>query len=161
MLEEDIQIKDFSQKNHTLEEFLKLVKEYDKKGYDFFIGTDSQVFENHISIVTAICPRKMDEGFGTSGKIFYIKNRIDPRECPSLRARMLMEAYKSIEAAMDLDSYISGKISIHLDIGTGNKSETRIYTKELQYLVTAQGYECKVKPESWAAGAVADRFSKT
>jgi len=161
MLEKDIKIRDFSNKDHTVEEFLELIKNYNSDGYDFFIGTDSQKFDDYVSIVTAVCPRKIEDGFGKSGKLFYFKERIAKRECPSLRSRMLLEAYKSIEMAMDLDPYITNKISIHLDIGTGKKSETRIYNKELQYLVTAQGYECKVKPDSWAAGSVADRHSKT
>jgi predicted RNase H-related nuclease YkuK (DUF458 family) len=74
---------------------------------------------------------------------------------------MLMEAYRSIEAAMDLDPIVKTKISIHLDIGSSHRSKTRMYQQELQYLVSSQGYECKIKPDSWAAGGVADRVSKS
>lgn len=161
MIDEDKILKDFSGNSYSKEEFLIQVKKYNQDGYDFFIGTDSQVFNEHISMVTAICPRKIIESTGRSSRIFYIKEKLERKACPNLRTRMLMEAYRSIETAMDLDPFVSGQISIHLDVGSSVKSATRHYQKELQYLVTAQGYDCKIKPDSWAAGGVADRFSKS
>src|SRR5690606_6934421 len=113
------------------------------------------------SIVTAICPRITTGGTGHSSRVYYIKEKLSRKECPNLRTRMLIEAYRSIETAMDLDPLVKTKISIHLDIGSSHKSKTRMYQQELQYLVSSQGYECKIKPESWAAGGVADRVSKT
>lgn len=161
MLNKKTIVRDFSGQAHNVYQFLEMVTKYNEDGYDFYIGTDSQVHDNYVSIVTAICPHKIIEGTGRSSKVFYIKDRIKNRECPTLRSRMLLEAYRSLEIAMDLENHISTKISIHLDVGESHRSETRIYQKELQYLVTAQGYECKIKPDSWAAGSVADRFSKT
>ena len=161
MIDETRIIRDLSNHIYDKNEFIDLIKSYNQKGYDFFIGTDSQVFSKHVSVVTAICPRRIDDFSGQSGRVFYIKERLDRKEIQSLRARMLLEAYRSIETAMDLDPYITTKISIHLDVGSSGRSKTSMYQQELQYLVTAQGYECKIKPESWAAGGVADRFSKS
>lgn len=161
MIDDKRIIRDISNNIYTAEQFIEMIKEYDQKGYDFYVGTDSQIFHNHLSIVTAICPRKSNEISGISGKVFYIKEKLNPKEFKNLRTRMLLEAYRSIETAMDLDPFITHKISIHLDIGTTGKSKTSAYQQELQYLVTAQGYECEVKPHSWAACGVADRFSKS
>jgi predicted RNase H-related nuclease YkuK (DUF458 family) len=161
MIDEDKIIRDFSGNTYSKEEFLREVKKYNDDGYDFFIGTDSQVFNEHISMVTAICPRLIIEDTGRSSRLFYIKEKLSRKACRNLRTRMLMEAYRSIETAMELDDIISRRISIHLDIGASLKSETRHYQKELQYLVVAQGYDCEIKPNSWAAGGVADRFSKS
>lgn len=154
-------IKDFSGNSYNIEDFISELLRYDKAGFDFYIGTDSQVFEKHVSIVTAICPRRVLDGSGTSGRVFYIKERKDRRDFPTLRSRMLMEAYRSLELAIDIDPHVKNKIAIHLDIGSGKRSETNKYCQELQYLVSAQGYECKIKPDSWAAGGAADRLSKS
>jgi predicted RNase H-related nuclease YkuK (DUF458 family) len=154
-------IRDFSNNTYSGEELIKNIKDYDKKGYDFFIGSDSQVFGKHISIVTCICPRFDNNDIGLSGRVFYIKDKISKKAYPNLRTRMLLEAFSSIEMALDLDQYINNKISIHLDVGYSKKSKTSNYQSELQYLVKAQGYECEIKPNSWAASGAADRVSKT
>lgn len=154
-------IRDFSDKTYNSSQLIDILKDYDKKNYTFYIGSDSQVFANHISIVTCICPRLENNGVCTSGKIFYIKERISKKQYPTLRTRMLLEAFSSIEMALDVDPYIKNKIAIHLDVGYSKKSKTSQYHQELQYLVQAQGYECKIKPDSWAAGCVADRVTKT
>jgi predicted RNase H-related nuclease YkuK (DUF458 family) len=158
---EDKKIRDLSGNLYSKEELLSKLKEYDKQGYDFYIGTDSQVFAEHVSVVTAICPRITNNGLNRCGRVFHFKEKLDPENFKTLRMRMLFEAYRSIEVAMDIESHIKNKIAIHLDIGDSNRSDTRIFKSELLYLVTSQGYECKIKPDSWAATGPADKFSKS
>lgn len=170
MLKEKI-IKDLSGNEYSYEDFLSLVKTFDSKGAEFYIGTDSQIIKNKISIVTCVCACTEKEN-----KIFYTKERISKKDLKkmqmpeyiidktkdrsALRLRMLLEAYRSIEAAMEVEPYIEGKLSVHLDIGGTSKSKTSVLQKELQFLVSAQGYECSIKPDSWAASAVADKVAK-
>lgn len=160
MINEDITVRDYSGNEYSHHEFSALIKEYAENNYEFYIGTDSQIIENYVNIVTVICPRLTVSETGRSSRIYYIKEKLNKDDCPNLRARMLLEAYRSIEMAMFIDPFVKTKISIHLDIGSGQKSKTRLYEKELQYLVSSQGYECKIKPDSWAAAGVADRLSK-
>jgi hypothetical protein len=157
MLENAV-IRDFHQREYTYDEMIEKIKEYDRAGFNFYIGTDSQVIKRKISIVTAICCHK--EGGGDS-KIFYVKERIRKKDYPSLRARMLLEAYRSIEAAMEIEPFISNRLSVHLDVGDTNRSKTSKFHKELEFLVQAQGYDCSIKPDSWAASSVADRMAKS
>lgn len=158
---EDKIIRDFSNHQYSYQEFLEEIKDYNIQKYDFFIGSDSQVVKDKINLVTCLCPRKQGDIINRSGKVFYIKDKINRKDYPNLRTRMLLEAYRSIELAMALDPYITTKISIHLDIGETYRSKTSSYQKELKYLVTAQGYECEIKPNSWAAAAVADKVSRS
>jgi uncharacterized protein len=80
----------------------------------------------------------------------------------ALRMRMLLEAYRSVEAAMELEQFINNKLHIHLDIGADSrKNKSSIARKELEYLVQAQGYECSIKPDAWAASSVADKVAKS
>jgi len=74
---------------------------------------------------------------------------------------MLLEAYRSIELAMELEPMVKGKLEVHLDVGDTIRSKTSAYEQELQALVISQGYSCEIKPNSWASSAVADRVVKT
>jgi predicted RNase H-related nuclease YkuK (DUF458 family) len=81
---------------------------------------------------------------------------------PTLRARILYEAYRSIEIAIEMDRQIYGQLVVHLDVGADAiKNKTARFEKELQILVRAQGFGCEIKPNSWASSSIADRFTKS
>ena len=73
---------------------------------------------------------------------------------------MLLEAYRSIEIAMELENLFSNRLEVHLDVGDTIRSKTAAYEQELQSLVISQGYACVIKPFSWAGSAAADRIVK-
>lgn len=154
---DDHQIRDFSGNNLSKQEFLDYLVANNKLGFNVYIGTDSKVHRDRVSVVTAICFHQE----GKSGKVFYIKEKISRKQCPSLRSRMLLEAYRSIELAMELEPLVSNKIEIHLDVGDTIKSKTSAFEQELQSLVLAQGYGCAIKPFSFSSSAVADKVSRT
>lgn len=154
---ENKKIRDFSGNEYDYNEFIVYISTLDKKGGDFYIGTDSQVLSGKISIVTCVC---YHNEVTHKNKIFFVKEKIRMDKYPTLRAKMLLEAYRSIEAAMEVEAYIDGKIHIHLDIGATKKSATSKFKKELEFLVKAQGYDCAIKPYSWAASSIADKMTK-
>lgn len=156
---EDKIIRDLSQKEYSYNQFLKEILTYTSKNFNCYIGTDSQVLGKKISIVTCVCFHKSSDGGGS--KIFYIKEKVGIKKYPTLRSKMLLEVYRSIETAIELEPYIKNKLTIHLDIGSSNKSDTSVYCQELQFLVKSQGYSCKIKPDSWASSSVADRMTKS
>ncbi|MBQ1294282.1 MAG: hypothetical protein IIY21_09600, partial [Clostridiales bacterium] len=47
---------------------------------------------------------------------------------------------------------------IHCDIGRSGK--TNVLIKEVVSWVTSQGYVCLIKPDSYAASGIADKYSK-
>jgi predicted RNase H-related nuclease YkuK (DUF458 family) len=151
-------IRDFEQVVYTKEEVIEQIKEYDRLGYKVYIGTDSQIFRKKISIATCICFHSDDLG---CAKIFYVKERIKKRDYPSLRSRMWLEAYRSVELAFEIQEMLSSPITIHIDVGDTYRSKTALYEQELQALVSGQGFGCAIKPDSWAASAVADRVAKS
>ena len=158
MLKENV-IRNFDNGTIEYDDLVKRIEKLTLEGYDVFIGTDSQVIKTKLSIVTCVCLYK--NGTGKS-QIFYVKNRLPAKNYPTLRSRMLFEAYKSLEAALDVDPYAAGRLTVHLDIGSDfKKCKTAKFKKELQILVRSQGLGCEVKPNSWASSAVADRFTKT
>ena len=157
MLKENY-IRNFNQEIIEFDLFTKKVKELSSDGFNFYIGSDSQIIKNKVSVVTCICAHNRTRG----GQIFYVKEKVPVSRIKSLRARMLYEAYKSLEVALEVEEFISGKITIHLDIGHNpKKSPTYKFKDELQFLIKSQGYDCEIKPYSWASSSVADRFTKT
>lgn len=157
MLKEN-KIRNFDQEEISFESLVDKIKSLGDSGYNFYIGADSQIIKNKISVVTCICAHNRTKG----GQIFYVKERVPIERLKTLRARMMYEAYKSLEVALEVEEFISSKITIHLDIGYDPKrSPTHKLKDELQFLIRSQGYDCEIKPYSWASSSVADRFTKT
>jgi predicted RNase H-related nuclease YkuK (DUF458 family) len=74
---------------------------------------------------------------------------------------MTMEAFQSVQVALEMSDLYNGDIEVHLDIGSNEKkSKTFLFKNELEQLVMSQGYKCEVKPNSWASSTIADRLSK-
>ena len=96
MLDKKI-IKDFNNSPVSYEDFISIAKNFDSNGYSTFIGTDSQHCKMHVSIVTSICFHNTTIG---GSKIFYIKEKKSKSLYPTLRSRMLDEAYRSVEVAI-------------------------------------------------------------
>lgn len=78
---------------------------------------------------------------------------------PILRQRLLSEASRSLQVAWYLNDIISGDqiITIHLDVNSSLKWDSARYKDELVGYVTAQGFNCEHKPNSFAASWAADK----
>ena len=158
MLKEGI-IRTFENEEVSYEYFIRTMKSLEEEGLDVYIGTDSQVIKNKICIATCICFYK--RGI-TKNRVFYIKKRVLESRHPTLRARMLFEAYTSLEAALEIDPHFTGELTVHLDVGSDFKvNKTAKLSKELQMLVESQGFGCEIKPNSWASSSVADKYTKS
>ena len=49
-------------------------------------------------------------------------------------------------------------IEIHLDVGSNGATKTLV--KEVVGMVSGSGYPCRIKPDSYGASTVADRYTK-
>ncbi|WP_342748076.1 ribonuclease H-like YkuK family protein [Melghirimyces profundicolus] len=126
--------------------------------YKMVIGTDSQTSHKGTLFVTAIILHRVGKG----ALFYYSKKRSRP--LLDLRYRI----YKETEYSLTLMEQLKEKgflgaslelpVEIHLDVG--RKGETRKLIQEVVGWVTAVGYTAKIKPDAYAASAVADRFTK-
>lgn len=134
------------------------VREDTNANYKVVIGTDSQTREKETIFVTALIIQRLGKG----AIFFYTKYR--HKAIRNLRYRIYQETEYSLEAVEVLkkrgffDFSIHIPMEIHLDVG--KQGETRKLIQEVVGWVTAVGYTAKIKPESYAASAVADRFTK-
>lgn len=126
--------------------------------YKIVIGTDSQTTNRTTLFVSALIIHRVGKG----ARFFFGKKKSKP--IFDLRYRI----YKETELSLNLidvlnenkitDLVAEWPIEIHLDIG--QQGETRKLIKEVVGWVTAVGYVAKIKPNSYGASSVADRFTK-
>lgn len=135
------------------------INRFPEDKYKLIIGTDSHSFHNNeVIFVTAIIVHRVGKG----GRFYFHKQK--NRYMESLRQRIYYETFLSLEVASRLteklaeNGYSDMNIEIHLDVG--EKGETREIIKEVVGMVIGSGYDARIKPDSYGATTVADRFTK-
>lgn len=134
-----------------------LSREPDKK-YQLVVGTDSQPHNGSgVDFVTAIVVHRL----GTGG-IYFWKRTVN-KKTYVLRQRMYEEATMSLEMAETVltllhhDGITRYDVEIHVDIG--KFGDTHEMINEIVGMIRGSGYTVKIKPESYAASKVADRYT--
>lgn len=125
--------------------------------YKVIIGTDSQTNSEETLFVTAIIVQRVGKG----ALFFTTRNR--HHSMKDLRSRIYTETEYSLNCVEMLKAKFSEimedvPLEIHLDVG--RRGETRKLIQEVVGWVTAIGYTAKIKPDAYAASAVADRYTK-
>lgn len=126
--------------------------------YKLIIGTDSQGRNGHgAEYIIAVVVLRVGRG-----GIYFWDNRSQTVKV-SLKERMYREALYSLETAeiiLELfkdDGITRFDIEIHVDIGP--QGETRGLISEIVGMVRGSGWQVRVKPDSFAASTIADRYT--
>ena len=133
--------------------------------YEITVGTDSQNFDRTKMVEVIAVHRK-----GRGGTYFY--NIEFVHRITNLKQKINEETSRSLIVANDLLDYLEEmflandmviedldvSFQIHCDIGRAGK--TSVLIKEIVSWVTSQGYVCLIKPDSYAASDIADKYSK-
>ncbi|RCW42353.1 ribonuclease H-like YkuK family protein [Paenibacillus prosopidis] len=138
---------------------LKLfVEQSPESQYKIVIGTDSHTTRQYTMMVSALIIHRTGRG----ARFFYRKSKIRPLF--DLRQRIYRETELSLEL-VDLlnrmglsDLTVKWPLEIHIDIG--QQGDTKVLIHEIKGWVTSVGYEARIKPYSYGASAVADRFTE-
>lgn len=134
--------------------------------YEVVVGCDSSSDERPAFPVALVILRK-----GQGGRFFLAKIHYQEadKKFYSFRQRILEEVYLSCGLALSFKEALKNKIDssqktfnyqfqyIHADVGV--TGPTREMIKEVVGLIKSNGFEAKIKPESFAASVVADRFT--
>lgn len=139
---------------------IKFIKEESENQYRMIVGTDSQAGIEDIVFVTAIVIYRVGRG----GRFFYHKKT--EKIHTSMKQRIFYEVSKSLDVASKLTGFLADekvfsenlKIEIHVDVG--EKGPTNAILKEVVGMVVGSGYEAMIKPDSYAASTVADKYTK-
>tara|TARA_B100000287_G_scaffold337252_1_gene323073 strand:- start:320 stop:790 length:471 start_codon:yes stop_codon:yes gene_type:complete len=125
-----------------------------------YVGTDSQVVRGECIFSTAICLHGANNQEG--GRYYIRKVRFKANKFPSLLARISSEVEKSIAIALKiLEDIPKVDIELHLDVSPSEKkSKSSRFADMLVGYARGVGFECKVKPDAFAATTIADKHTK-
>lgn len=144
----------------TFEEMIKLIVDYISQNggqYRLIIGTDSSENEGEAVFVTAVVLYRVGKG----GIYFY--RRLRNEEIHGFKRRIFYETHLSLDVAsrishalsmVDLEEY--PHLEIHLDVGEEGRTK-EVVASVIAY-VNGNGFEAKIKPESFGATKVADKY---
>ncbi|HQO27603.1 MAG TPA: ribonuclease H-like YkuK family protein [Candidatus Pacearchaeota archaeon] len=148
-----------------IEEIAAYVHEKPEYFYDIIVGCDSSSGDHPVFPIVVVVLR-----VGAGGRFFVKKVRF---EVPSKQfvhphQRIIKEVMLSCELALEVKEMLQHKIDevagadyqfryIHADVGEGG--QTRSMIKEVVAVINGNGFEAKIKPDSYAASVVADRFT--
>jgi len=142
------------------------ISEAPNEDYNVVVGCDSSSEESPVFPVVVVVRR-----IGKGGRFFIKRIRFssDQKKFYNIHSRILQEVYLSCQVALYLKEKLLPALEkadsqshcqfryIHADIG-GDK-ETQGMIKEVVNLIKGNGFEAKIKPESYAASTIADRFT--
>ncbi|MDP3982082.1 MAG: ribonuclease H-like YkuK family protein [bacterium] len=149
----------------ALEEMLSYMRERPNASYEVIVGCDSPAVLEPFFPVVIVVLRKGEGGRFFLKRIFYPNNR----KFHSLHQRILEEVLLSCQLAIFLRGELEKKAIqddaslhfsfryIHADVG--ERGPTKDMIKEVTGLIRGNGFEPCIKPNSFAASTVADRFS--
>lgn len=146
-----------------INDYFNKTKEYNTP-FNIVVGTDSQ---NHsdTKVVAVIVAQR--EGHG--GIYFYDVEHVN--RIQDVRQKLNYETQKSLTYADELikiiedndkysEMFLNSSFSIHVDAGHSNLGKTKELIPSLVGWIKSCGYDCSVKPDSFAASSVANKISK-
>jgi predicted RNase H-related nuclease YkuK (DUF458 family) len=149
----------------AIEEIFAYMEEQPQKDYEIVVGCDSASSEQP-SFPTTIVVRRVGEG----GRFFLKKISYGKRRFYNFKQRILQEVMLSCELALVLREELELRrllllpeglkwnfSYIHADIG--EQGATREMVREVTGLIRGNGFEPMIKPFSFAASVIADKYT--
>jgi predicted RNase H-related nuclease YkuK (DUF458 family) len=125
--------------------------------YKLIVGTDSHT-RTDLCFVTAVIIHRLGKGAR-----YYYRRRVQSRIL-NLRQRIFYETAISLGLAEKLAQSLAKSgarglnVEIHLDVG--EHGETRELIRDVVGMVVGSGFHAEIKPNSYGASKVADRYTK-
>jgi len=152
--------------SEVIREIIGYIQEEPNKSYNIIVGCDSSSGEDPLFPVAIVILRK-----GKGGRFFLKKVHFSPLERKKFKnwkMRILEEVMLSCRLALYLREELERAIFslgqdidyefryIHADVG--ENGATREVIKEVTGLIRGNGFEPKIKPDSYVASGVADKY---
>lgn len=147
----------------SLEEMIRYMQAKPEASYEVVVGCDSSSSQEPTFPLVIVILRKGEGGrfflqrveYGKGKKFYNLHDRILEEVLLSCQlAVVLRERLKERAESATVDYELE---YIHADVGQHGPTKDMI--KEVTGLIRGNGFEPKIKPESFAASNVADRFS--
>ena len=140
-----------------LDDLVQFLNAAPGEAHKLIIGTDSHTRDD-LCFVTAIVVHRVGKG----ARYFY--RRRNQRKIASLRQKIFYEPSLSLATASRIADTLSARglghlnLEVHLDVG--QQGDTKDLIREVVGMVVGSGFDAKIKPNSYAASTVADKYTK-
>ncbi len=144
-----------------ISEIINFIREDPLRLYKLVVGTDSEGKSRPTFVMAVVVHRK-----GRGGRYFWSK--VQKNKSYTLRNRIYEETMLSLNLAIKLRQKLEERLEeiyplnyenleVHTDIG--ENGETRDMIKEIVGMIKGNGFLAKIKPESYGASVVADKYT--
>ena len=144
--------------NEVVDRIKAFINEQPYCEYDIVIGTDSQNSAHNTKMVCVIAVHRRSKGGIFFFDISYVNLIDDVRRKLILETSISLECAKNFVDIFDIPATISHTFTIHVD--AGEIGESRHTIPSIVGWICACGYNCSVKPDSYAASSIANKYSK-
>ncbi len=138
------------------EKVVREISDYIEEGgeNEVIVGCDSSSSSEPIFPIVIVVLKK-----GRGGRFFIRKTKYRARKFYSTKERIMEEVFLSCKVALELKEKLDFKdvFYIHADIGKGGKTKDMI--KEVVNFIQGNGFKARIKPESFVAYSIADRYT--
>jgi hypothetical protein len=148
----------------VISEIFGYMQEFPEYKYEVIVGCDSPSSDKPFFPIAIVVLR-----IGAGGRFFLKKMKYDDnflKKFKFWKNRILQEVYLSCELAISLREVLKNENKlglkyefqyIHADVG--EKGKTKEMVKEVVGLIKSNGFEPRIKPQSFAASVIADRYT--
>lgn len=150
----------------VIEEIFGYMQELPEKQYEIVVGCDSPSSDKPFFPIAIVVLRTGAGGRFFLKKMQYPDSFLKKFANTNWKNRILQEVYLSCELALSLREILEreNKLGlkyvfeyIHADVGEVGKTKEMV--KEVVGLIKSTGFEPRIKPQSFAATVVADRYT--
>ena len=121
------------------------------------VGSDSQLNSDSWIFASVICLYWPGKG----GKYFFKRGRRSRSTYSCLEDRLLSEVYDSVTIADEIrQTKPNLQINVHADIACNARNKSNKVAKLAQSYIAGMGFSATIKPDAWAAAAIADRLTR-
>lgn len=139
----------------SIEDIVKLIND---SGCDVYVGSDSNPARVPFVLAISIAIVKT----GKFALYYYVRHKPwEDAKKPTIRERLEREVYSScLTADMLRGKCPNVNIVVHADVNPAKESRSGKFATQLQNYIKGYGFEGYIKPDSWAASAIADKHAK-
>jgi predicted RNase H-related nuclease YkuK (DUF458 family) len=125
--------------------------------FEIIVGADSQMRSRGTFFAIVISLIRLGHG----GTFFY--HKFQERRYQSLQQRIFQEAFYAVGLASELREYLKNQnieipIRLHFDIG--RNGPTHKFIQSLLSIAETNHFRAEIKPNSFCASTIADKFTK-
>ena len=134
----------------------EIVEKIDSK-CEVSIGSDSQLLSDSWMFATVVCLYWPGRG----GTYFFTRGKKDKSTYSSLGERLMSEVHSSVMIADQIRQLRPDvSINVHADIASSPTNKSHKFAKMAESYITGMGFRPSIKPDAWAAAAVADKLTR-